>query len=157
MDADFIKILATLLTIAGVIVGPSVFYLRLNSNRNDQKNKEMFTEMQSRNKEGFDRLEKSQNDFNLSIKTDLREFRSHLDGRFTDVYSTIDNKMKELKEQFGRDMENYRRGIHSLEGEMKQHNEKAHSIEKDLLRLENVLSKEYITREQLDLILKLPR
>ena len=155
MDTEFLKIMAALLSIAATLIGPSIFYLRFNSNKNDQKNKEMINEIQSRNDKTLERLEKNQNDFNLSMRADLKEFRIHLDGRFTEVYTTVDTKLRELRDQLAKEMDYIKNHVAKLENGLETQSEKAHRIEKEILKLENLLSKEYITKDQLDMILQL--
>lgn len=155
MDAEFLKLIISLLTVASILIGPSVYYLRFNSNKNDQKNKELITEIQTRHDKALERIEKNQSEFNISMRADLKEFRIHLDGRFTEVYNTVDVKMRELREQLSKEMEYIKSHVSKLDSNLESQNEKAHRIEKDILRLENILSKEYITKEQLDMILQL--
>ncbi len=155
MDAEFIKIMVALLGTAATLIGPSVYYLRFNSNKNDQKNKELISEIQSRHDKALERIENNQKEFNVSIRADLKEFRIHLDGRFTEVYTTVETKLRELREQLSKEMDYIKNHVTKLEAGLESQSEKAHRIEKEILKLENLLSKEYITKDQLDMILKL--
>lgn len=155
MDAEFIKIMVALLGTAATLIGPSVYYLRFNSNKNDQKNKELISEIQSRHDKALERIESNQKEFNVSIRADLKEFRIHLDGRFTEVYTTVEVKLRELREQLSKEMDYIKNHVTKLEQGLESQSEKAHRIEKEILKLENLLSKEYITKDQLDMILKL--
>lgn len=155
MDAEFIKIMVALLGTAATLIGPSVYYLRFNSNKNDQKNKELISEIQSRHDKALERIENNQKEFNVSIRADLKEFRIHLDGRFTEVYTTVETKLRELREQLSKEMDYIKNHVTKLEAGLETQSEKAHRIEKEILKLENLLSKEYITKDQLDMILKL--
>lgn len=155
MDAELVKILAVLLTMATILIGPSVYYLRFNANKNEQKNSAMFESMQKTNEKAFEKIENSQRESNNSIKSDLKEFRTHLESRFSEVHTTVDVKIKELKEQISKELEYSKLHISTITSKVDSNSEKAHNIEKDLLRLENILSKEYITKEQLEMILQL--
>lgn len=155
MDAEFLKIMVALLGTAATLIGPSVYYLRFNSNKNDQKNKELISEIQSRHDKALERIENNQKEFNVSIRADLKEFRIHLDGRFTEVYTTVETKLRELREQLSKEMDYIKNHVTKLEAGLETQSEKAHRIEKEILKLENLLSKEYITKDQLDMILKL--
>lgn len=155
MDAEFLKLMVALLGTAATLIGPSVYYLRFNSNKNDQKNKELISEIQSRHDKALERIENNQKEFNVSIRADLKEFRIHLDGRFTEVYTTVETKLKELREQLSKEMDYIKNHVTKLEAGLETQSEKAHRIEKEILKLENLLSKEYITKDQLDMILKL--
>lgn len=155
MDYEFLKIMLTLLSVASVLIGPSVWYLRFNSNKNDEKNKELIKSIQEKHDKSLERIEKTQSDSIVSIKSDLKEFRTHLDTRFSEVYNTVDAKMREIREQLVKEMDYLKKHIGSLEQRVESQNEKSHQIEKQILMLENVLSKEYITKEQLEMILQL--
>lgn len=155
MDAEFIKIMVALIGTAATLIGPSVYYLRFNSNKNDQKNKELISEIQTRHDKALERIENNQKEFNVSIRADLKEFRIHLDGRFTEVYTTVETKLRELREQLSKEMDYIKNHVTKLEAGLETQSEKAHRIEKEILKLENLLSKEYITKDQLDMILKL--
>lgn len=155
MDAEFLKLMVALLGTAATLIGPSVYYLRFNSNKNDQKNKELISEIQSRHDKALERIEVNQKEFNVSIRADLKEFRIHLDGRFTEVYTTVETKLRELREQLSKEMDYIKNHVTKLEAGLETQSEKAHRIEKEILKLENILSKEYITKDQLDMILKL--
>lgn len=155
MDAELIKIMAVLLTMAGILIGPSVYYLRFNSNKNDQKNAAMFESMTAKHEKALEKIDSNQRESNISIKSDLKDFRTHFDSRFVEVSTTFDAKLKELKEQISKELEYSKQHISALSNKLDNNNEKAHSIEKDLLRLENVLGREYITKEQLEMILQL--
>jgi len=155
MDAEFLKLMVALLGTAATLIGPSVYYLRFNSNKNDQKNKELISEIQSRHDKALERIENNQKEFNVSIRADLKEFRIHLDGRFTEVYTTVETKLRELREQLSKEMDYIKNHVTKLEAGLETQSEKAHRIEKEILKLENLLSKEYITKDQLDMILKL--
>jgi ElaB/YqjD/DUF883 family membrane-anchored ribosome-binding protein len=134
LDGEFLKIMAVLLAIASALIAPSIYYLRYNSNKNDIKNKELVDTIRSQNDKTLERLEKNQQEFNNLMRADLKEFKIHLDSRFDSVYSTIDLKLRELRDQMTKDMEYVRSHVAKLEGNLETQSEKAHKIEKDILK-----------------------
>ena len=154
MDAEFLKMLIALAGMAGVLIAPSVYYLRYNSNKQDERTKELLKDIQTKNKESIDSFANTLSEANTSLRYELKEFRQHFDTRFSDVYNTVDSKTRDLRDHISKDLDFLKSHVGNLEKRIETQSEKSHSIEKDILRLENVLSKEYISKDQLDILLQ---
>ncbi len=123
--------------------------------KTDAKNEQLIKDISARQEKTLDRIEKQQSDSITSIKMDFKEFRTHLDTRFADVMDTVDTKVGALENRIGKDLDALKTHYKSIELRIESHNEKSHTIEKDILRMQNTLSKDYITKAQLEMILEL--
>lgn len=152
---ELLKLMGVLLAVAASLLGPSIYYIRTMAAKTDQKNEQLIKDISSRQEKTLDRIEKQQSDSITAIKMDFKEFRVHLDSRFADVMETVDTKVGALETRIGKDLDSLKNHYKTIELRIESHNEKSHGIEKDILRLQNTLSKDYITKDQLDVILQL--
>lgn len=85
-----------------------------------------------------------------SVKSELKDFRKHFDASVTQIYLSIDTKNKELRDLVSKELEYFRNHISSIESKMDVTRERSHEIEKDLLRLQSSIGKDYITKDDLE-------
>lgn len=81
-----------------------------------------------------------------NIKDELKDFRIHFDSKISEVYVAVDTKHRELKEFVQKELDYIRTHVNDIELKIDQTRERNHEIEKDILRIQSVLGKDYITK-----------
>lgn len=132
------QMITVLLGICGVICGPTVWFFRTNSARLEVENEKNITKLESSNATAF-----------KDIKSDLRDFRSHFDSKISEVYVAVESKNRELKDFVSKELDYIKSHVTSIEDKVHQTRERSHELEKDLLKLQSLISRDYITREDL--------
>lgn len=135
---DMIKFAGVLLGAASVLVAPIVFYMKATTTKNEKTLED-----------SIQKLEKNQLSNNDWLRSELKEFRYNLDNRFSDVHTVVENKNKELKDFLHSEISFVRNTIQDVSFRVDGVKEKNHEIEKSLLRLQNEISREYISKDQL--------
>lgn len=150
MSSETIELLIALFTVSGLILGPTIWMFR-------QSMSSVSTKM-------------SQHQLETTTKTNeltaaLKEFRDHFDSKITDVHMLMDRKISEmylnvdiknrdLKEWFSRELESVLNMTASIERKIDSTKEHTHQVEKDLLRLQGEVGKDYITKTDLERLLR---
>lgn len=135
---QFWQILVVLISIAGAMVAPTIWFYRHNNTRIEADSKAMVAKLEQANAQAFS-----------NIRDDLKDFRGHFDARFGEVYIAVDSKNREMKELMTKELEFIRKHISGIENKIEDTRERSHTLEKDLLRLQATLGKDYITRDDL--------
>ncbi|MDX1532748.1 MAG: hypothetical protein R3230_00920 [Nitrosopumilaceae archaeon] len=156
------QIMAIMVTISGILVGPAIWYSRNQSNKNEQKIDQIvisFTEAMDKSSDKTDDLVKSimvTNEKNSrEHREDLKEFRKHFDEKIGEIFSSIDTKNKELREYINSELLYIKNLINDLDTKIDMTREKGHELEKKLMRVENDVQKNFVSREHFDAIIKL--
>jgi uncharacterized coiled-coil DUF342 family protein len=135
---SLLEIFVALLAISGTIVGSTIWFLKWQSAKIQTDNEKIIVELKNNNLISFN-----------SLKDDLRDFRSHFDTRISDVYTSVDSKNREMKEFISKELDYIRGHVDSIENKLAKTSEHSHEIEKEILRLQTTIGKDYITREDL--------
>lgn len=143
MDITFIELLVGLFAICTALVGSTIWFLKWYSGKVATDNEKIIFEIKNNNMLTF-----------TSLKDDLKEFRSHFDTRIGDVYSAVDSKNRELKEFVSKELDYIRSHVDTIEGKITQTREHTHELEKEMLRIQSTIGKDYITRDDLREYLK---
>lgn len=138
MDNDIWQLIGALLVVSGAIIAPTVWYFQHNTARLEAENEKIVTKLENTNAISF-----------KSLKEDLKDFREHFDSKISEVYISMDSRNREVKEFVSHELGQVKRVVNDIDAKLDQTRERSHEIEKDLLRLENKISQDYITRDQL--------
>lgn len=138
------QLITVLVGVCSAVLGPAVWFFKHNTSRIESENEKFITKFENSSTESF-----------KSIKEDLKDFRRHFDHKISEVYVAVDSKNRELKEFVSKELDFIKEHIKSVEGRVHDYREQSHEIEKKLLKLESLLSKDYITREDLYEYLKM--
>lgn len=138
MDFQFFQILAVLLGVSGALIAPTIWFYRHNTSRIENDSKSVIEKLEQNNSKAYS-----------AIRTDLKDFRTHFDLQLNEVQRSVDARNREMKDFVSKELEHVRNHITSIELKVDQTRERNHEIEKDLLRLENVIGKDYITKDHL--------
>lgn len=138
------QLVTVLVSVCGVILGPAVWFFKTNTTRIESENEKFITKFENSSTQSF-----------KDLKEDLKDFRRHLDSKISEVYVAVDSKNRELKEFVSKELDFIKQHIQQVEGRVHDYREQSHDIEKKLLKLESLLSKDYITREDLYEYIKL--
>lgn len=140
---ELFQILAVLLGVSGALIAPTIWFYRHSIKRSDEENKAIISKLESTNTAAF-----------TEIKKDLKDFRNHFDYQLNTVHQSVDTRNREMKEFVAKELEYFRNYITNIERKIEQTRERSHEIEKDLLRLENTIQRDYITKSDLEGIVK---
>jgi peptidoglycan hydrolase CwlO-like protein len=133
------QLLVALFAVCSAILAPTLWYFRSTINRLDAK----------------DMASKSEHNQSLTnLWNELKSFRDHFDNKISDTHSVVDSKNKELKELVSSEIEFVLKNVSEIERKLDSNKEHSHQIEKDLLRLQAKVGKDYITKEDLEFIMK---
>lgn len=138
MDITFIELLVGLFAICTALVGSTIWFLKWYSGKVATDNEKIIFEIKNNNMLTF-----------TSLKDDLKEFRSHFDTRIGDVYSAVDSKNRELKDFVSKELDYIRSHVDTIEGKITQTREHTHELEKEILRVQSTIGKDYITKDDL--------
>lgn len=137
-DFSILEAVGVLLAVSAALVGPTVWFYRHNTSRLDAENEKIINEVKSSNKDQF-----------IDLKSDLREFRVHFDSKISEVYIALDSKNRELKEFLLKEIDYVRAGIDKVDNSVMLTNNRSHELEKDLLRLQNTIVKDYVSKDDI--------
>lgn len=132
------QLVTVLFGICATILGPVIWFFRTNTGRLEVENEKIVSKLETSSTTSF-----------KDIKNDLREFRSHFDSKISEVYVAVESKNRELKDFVSKELDFIKSHITSVEDKVYQTRERSHEIEKDLLKLQSLISKDYITRDDL--------
>jgi hypothetical protein len=132
------QLAVVLIAICTALTGPLVWFFRTNTARLEKDNEKIITKLENSNEASF-----------KGIKDDLKDFRSHFDTKISEVYVAVESKNRELKDFVSKELDYVKNHISTVEGKIYETRERGHEIEKDLLKLQSLISKDYITREDL--------
>jgi uncharacterized coiled-coil DUF342 family protein len=138
MDITFIELLVGLFAICTALVGSTIWFLKWYSGKVATDNEKIIFEIKNNNMLTF-----------TSLKDDLKEFRSHFDTRIGDVYSAVDSKNRELKDFVSKELDYIRSHVDTIEGKITQTRDHTHELEKEILRVQSTIGKDYITKDDL--------
>lgn len=132
------QLIGGLFGVCVVITAPAIWFLRTNSARLETENEKIVTKLETSNTSSF-----------KEIRNDLKEFRSHFDSKISEVYVAVESKNRELKDFVSKELDFIKTHVTSVEQKVYETRERSHEIEKDLLKLQSLISKDYITRDDL--------
>jgi hypothetical protein len=132
------QIVLTLFSICGVVIAPSIWYFQHTTSKLEQDNEKIINKLENSNLDSF-----------KGIKEDLKDFRTHFDSKISEVYIAVDNKNRELKDIMSKELEFIRVHISTIDHKLDETRERTHEIEKDLLRLQSTIGRDYITKDDL--------
>lgn len=132
------QLLSGLFGVCVIITGPAIYFLRTNTTRLETENEKIVNKLETSSTSSF-----------KDIKNDLKDFRSHFDSKISEVYVAVESKNRELKDFVSKELDFIKSHITSVEDKVYQTRERSHEIEKDLLKLQSLISKDYITRDDL--------
>jgi uncharacterized coiled-coil DUF342 family protein len=138
MDITFIELLVGLFAICTALVGSTIWFLKWYSGKVATDNEKIIFEIKNNNMLTF-----------TSLKDDLKEFRSHFNTRIGDVYSAVDSKNRELKDFVSKELDYIRSHVDTIEGKITQTRDHTHELEKEILRVQSTIGKDYITKDDL--------
>lgn len=141
-DLTIIEAVGVLLTVSVGLLAPTVWFYRHNTSRLEADNEKIITEVKSSNKDQF-----------IDLKSDLREFRIHFDSKISEVYVALDSKNRELKEFLLKEIDYVRAGLDKVDNSVILSNNRSHELEKDILRLQNTLVKDYVSKDDIPILL----
>lgn len=137
-----VSMLAIVVTISGLIGYFFKRYLEKSESNNNASNETLRKETKGFKDDTYSLME--------TLRADLKDFRKHFDTSVTQVYASIDMKNKELRDFVSKELEFIRNHITAIESKIDSTRERSHEIEKDLLRLQSSIGKDYITKEDLE-------
>lgn len=132
------------LSVASVLIGPTIWFYRNSITSLERENKSVLSKLEENNKVAF-----------KSFRDDLKEHRHHFDAKFSEIYTTVDSKNRELRDVITKDLDYIRNHIVNVETKIEDTRERNHGVEKELLRLQVKIGKDYITKEELQEVLRL--
>lgn len=132
------QIAVVLFTICTCITGPLVWFYRTSTARLEADNEKIMTKFETTNETAF-----------KGIKDDLKDFRTHFDTKISEVYVAVDSKNRELKDFVSKELDYVKNHVQTVESKVYETRERSHEIEKDLLKLQSLIAKDYITREDM--------
>lgn len=133
-----IEAIGVLLAVCLGLIAPTVWFYKHNTSRLENENEKIIKEVKESNRDQFS-----------DLKLDLKEFRTHFDSKISEVYLALDNKNRELKDFLLKEIDYVRNGIDKLDHSVHLTNNRSHELEKDLLKLQNTLVKEYVSKTDL--------
>ncbi len=139
-ELSLIEAVGVLLSLCFGLLAPTVWFYRHSTTRLETDNEKIINDVKSSNKEQFG-----------DLKGDLREFRNHFDTKISEVYISLDTKNRELKDFLLKEIDYLRVGIEKVDQSVILTNNRSHELEKDILRLQNTLIKDYISKRDLNL------
>lgn len=137
-----IEAIGVLLAVCLGLIAPTVWFYKHNTSRLENENEKIITQVKESNKDQFS-----------DLKTDLKEFRIHFDSKISEVYVALDSKNRELKDFLLKEIDYVRTGIDKVDHSVMMTNNRSHELEKDLLRLQNTLVKEYVSKSDLTMLI----
>lgn len=140
MDLEFWKTLATLFAVCSAILAPTIWFVRWQANKSEESLNKMSENNESHSRETRD---------------ELRDFRDHFDRRIGEVYSSIEVKNKELRDQINSEIGNVKTMVGDLETKVDRTIDKNHEIEKNMMRMENDIQKNFVSRDHFDTVIRL--
>jgi hypothetical protein len=132
------QVVTVLFGICVAITGPAIWFFKTNTARLEKENDKIVNKLESSNTNAF-----------KDIKNDLKEFRTHFDSKISEVYVAVDSKNRELKDFVSKELDYVKNHVLSVEEKVHAAREHSHGIEKDLLKLQLAIGKDYITRDDL--------
>lgn len=132
------QLVTVLFGICLTILGPVILFFRTNTTRLEEENAKIVTKLEASNTSSF-----------KEVRDDLKDFRSHFDSKISEVYVAVESKNRELKDFVSKELDFIKSHITSVEEKVYETRERSHEIEKDLLKLQSLISKDYITRADL--------
>ena len=139
-ELSLIEAVGVLLSLCFGLLAPTIWFYRHSTTRLETDNEKIINDVKSSNKEQFG-----------DLKGDLREFRNHFDTKISEVYISLDTKNRELKDFLLKEIDYLRVGIEKVDQSVILTNNRSHELEKDILRLQNTLIKDYISKRDLNL------
>lgn len=139
-ELSIIEAVGVLLSVCVGLLAPTVWFYKHSTSRLETDNEKIISEVKSSNKEQF-----------TDIRGDLREFRNHFDVKISEVYVSLDAKNRELKDFLLKEIDYVRVGIDKVDQSVILTNNRSHELEKDILRLQNTLVKDYVSKRDLGL------
>lgn len=139
-ELSLIEAVGVLLSLCFGLLAPTVWFYRHSTTRLENDNEKIINDVKASNKEQFG-----------DLKGDLREFRNHFDTKISEVYISLDTKNRELKDFLLKEIDYLRVGIEKVDQSVILTNNRSHELEKDILRLQNTLIKDYISKRDLGL------
>lgn len=139
-ELSLIEAVGVLLSLCFGLLAPTVWFYRHSTTRLETDNEKIINDVKASNKEQFG-----------DLKGDLREFRNHFDTKISEVYISLDTKNRELKDFLLKEIDYLRVGIEKVDQSVILTNNRSHELEKDILRLQNTLIKDYISKRDLNL------
>ena len=139
-ELSLIEAVGVLLSLCFGLLAPTVWFYRHSTTRLETDNEKIISDVKASNKEQFG-----------DLKGDLREFRNHFDTKISEVYISLDTKNRELKDFLLKEIDYLRVGIEKVDQSVILTNNRSHELEKDILRLQNTLIKDYISKRDLNL------
>lgn len=151
-----LEIFLVIITIAGTMIGPTIWAVRSTMRKAEEHTKSVETntttlieKFEKSNSTLFSSAKQDNAESFKTIKDELKDFRIHFDSKISEVYVAVDTKHRELKDFVQKELDYIRTHIGDIEFKIDQTRERSHEIEKDLLRLQTTLGKDYITKGEL--------
>lgn len=136
---EVFEIVIVLITVSATLIAPTIWFYRHNTSRIEKDNEKIVKKLEESNASAF-----------TEIKDDLRSFRSHFDQQLSEVHRAVESKNREMRDFVAKEIQYVRDQITAIDTKIDQTRERTHEIEKDLLRLQALITKEYVTKSDLE-------
>lgn len=139
-----------LVTLAGIITGSAIWYVRKNSDRMETSNEKLAEKLDESNKELTKSIASIHNELrdevkqnHLEIKNDVKALSFHLDERIDKMQDRMAMSSAELKEFVGRQVSELKAKDNDQDLKLEKTREKMHEVNQKLLEFRIEVSENY--------------
>jgi len=133
IDVETFKLVGMLASLAGVICGSAVYFMRNSASRLETS---------------FNRLFQTVSDSHNELKEDVRDLATHFDEKIDKMHGKIDISNKELRENFLVEISQLKTTDMTLSEKLEKNKDQLNDIDKRLLEYKLEANEKFLPKDQ---------